>query len=651
MVRREERMMVLTSSQIIVDQMPGILAKKELSLPVVRCEFDRTVEYAHAAVERGVRVLISRGYTAALLRAHLNIAVVDVKMTCFDFLSAAMQARQIGQRIAFVGYKDIWEMYLEQYRQLLGNPEIVYIRHHNELRQTLTQLKGTGTEVVVGGGTTCTIARELGLAAVHIGAEGGAIEDALEEAEHLLRVELDRAEKYDLINSLLNSVSEGVAAVDPMGRIINCNRSAAEILGDSWEGVSLAHCLSKPDIVAKALERQAVTEELVEVRGTLCTVSGGPLLAGESMLGAAFTLQPVRQVHMLEQTIRKKLTQTGNRAKYAFPDIIGSSPALTAVKEKAKQYARSNSTILITGETGTGKELFAQSIHNHSPRRRMPFVAINCAALPQDILESELFGYVKGAFTGARSEGKAGVFETAHQGTILLDEIGEISVEMQLKLLRVLQEKEIRRIGDDKVMGVDVRVIAATNKDLYREMQEGRFRRDLYYRLAVLELELPPLRERREDIPDLVTFLLHNVAEREKVEPPAITPAAQRALAAMDWPGNIRQLRNVMERLIAVNQGRGITEEMVAGVVGRRQEVLHGQEAATSAHPSRADVPAPPPGMSAIEVEAIARALQAEHGNRARTAQRLHMSKSTLWRKLEQITETDPDFIARALYQ
>ena len=647
MVRREERMMVLTSSQIVVDQMPRVLARKGISMPVVRCGFDQTLEYARAAVDRGVRVLISRGYTAAILREHLNIAVLDIKMTCFDFLSAATQARQIGQRIAFVGYKDIWEVYLEQYRQLLGNPVIVYIRQPNELRQTLTQLKGTGTEVVVGGGTTCNIARELGMSAVHIGAEDGAIEDALAEAEHLLRVELDRAEKYDLISSLLNSVSEGVAAVDPMGRIINCNRSAAGILGEDWEGVSLAGCLSKPEIVSKALERHTVTEELVEVRGTLCTVSGSPLLAGESMLGATFTIQPVRQVHMLEQTIRKKLTQTGNRARYSFQDIIGASPAMTAVKEKARQYARSNSTILITGETGTGKELFSQSIHNHSPRSRMPFVAINCAALPQDILESELFGYVKGAFTGARSEGKAGVFETAHQGTILLDEIGEISVEMQLKLLRVLQEREIRRIGDDKALGVDVRVIAATNKDLYQEMLEGRFRRDLYYRLAVLELELPPLRQRREDIPDLVTFLLHSVADREQVDAPTITPAALRELSSMDWPGNVRQLRNVVERLIAVNQSRSITREMVLDVVGPRRE----PPAAQFPAPDQPPAVHPASGVNHIEAQAIAQALRAEHGNRTRAARRLNMSKSTLWRKLEQLTREDPDFIARALYQ
>lgn len=630
----EHRILVITSSHLVAERMKALLREKGIELPVLRCDFEETVTIAQREIAHGTRVIISRGYSAVLLRGSVDVPVVEVRMTGFNFISAVNEAHKLGSRIAIVGYEEIWKRYLEQYRELLGDLAVVYVQRPDQLRQTLRELRADGVDTVIGGHTTCRLAKDLGMQTVHIGVEDGSLYDAVAEAEYLLRIETDREERYEMVASLLDCTEEGAVAIDADGRVSNANTSAAQLLGASWRGLALRECLSKPELVGRVMAGGEIADELSELRGVPTMLSGRPITTMGRVQGAVFTMQPVRRVQMLEQRIRKKLTESGNHARYGFHDILGSSDAITAAREKARRYASSSSTVLITGETGTGKELFAQSIHNASRRAAMPFVAINCAALPQDILESELFGYVKGAFTGARSEGKAGVFEQAHQGTIFLDEIGELSYEMQSKLLRVLQEKEIRRIGDTTVFRIDVRVIAATNKDLQREMEEGRFRSDLFYRLAVLELALPSLRERSCDIPQLVCMLLQQIAQSEGVRTPHITQEALALLSQQPWPGNVRQVRNVVERLLVTIDGDEITGDDV-----RAKLSLDG------AAPQKQAAPQPK-----AETEQIVRALRKARGNREEAARLLGISKTTLWRRIVALQKEEPGFLDRAIY-
>ena len=271
---------------------------------------------------------------------------------------------------------------------------------------------------------------------------------------------------------------------------------------------------------------------------------------------------------------------------------------------------------MICGETGTGKELFAQSIHAASSRCKEAFVAINCASLPEGILESELFGYVKGAFTGARNEGKAGIFEIANKGTIFLDEIGEISPKLQARLLRVLQEKEIMRLGDSRVIPVDVRIIVATNKNLLHEVKCKNFREDLYYRLCVLVLELPPLRKRKEDLIPIANHILwknHHIRYRWNQNDIAL-------ISEYDWPGNIRELSNFIERLIA----------LCPNDTSMSLYLQYALYPVSSATPS-----------SDSEENEILRVLAECKGNRKQAAQKLGISRSTLWRKLRELEITD----------
>jgi len=242
------------------------------------------------------------------------------------------------------------------------------------------------------------------------------------------------------------------------------------------------------------------------------------------------------------------------RSEHNFGNIIGESPGLRKVMQQVKLVAPTNVSVLVTGESGTGKELVAIAIHDQSPRKTQALIKVNCSAVPESLFESEFFGHVKGAFTGA-SKDKPGRFELAQGGTLFLDEIGEMPLAMQTKLLRVLQEQELERVGDTRTRKVDVRIIAASNRDLRKEIDAGRFRQDLFYRLSVFPIEFPPLRERREDIPLLVTHFAKQSAKQMNRPAPRITRAAMSQLIAYDWPGNVRELQNMVERAVILSQG------------------------------------------------------------------------------------------------
>jgi DNA-binding NtrC family response regulator len=316
--------------------------------------------------------------------------------------------------------------------------------------------------------------------------------------------------------------------------------------------------------------------------------------------------------------------------KYQFGGILGRSRPMLKLFHLLETVARSNSTILITGETGTGKEVVARAIHHNSPRRAHRFVALNCSAIPETLLEAELFGHVRGAFTGAVGA-RQGRFEQAHKGTLFLDEVGTMSAALQMKLLRALQEREFERVGDNQTIKVDVRVIAATNSDLGRMVSEGTFREDLYYRLNVIPIQLPPLRERRDDIPVLARHFLEKFAPGTAMQ---ISQGANRALMAYSWPGNVRQLENAIERAVTLSSGR--TEIDVADLPPEIQDIR--QQAVSTPFvdfPEEGlDLPA---YLSSIERDLIQRSLERTGGNRNKAAELLRIKRTTLVEKLKRL--------------
>lgn len=312
------------------------------------------------------------------------------------------------------------------------------------------------------------------------------------------------------------------------------------------------------------------------------------------------------------------------------PRIIGNSSSIKGLMEMLAMVAPSDATILITGESGTGKELIARSLHSNSPRKANPMVVVNCAAIAESLLESELFGHEKGAFTGAdrRREGR---FKQADRGTIFLDEIGETSVAMQAKLLRVLQEREICRVGGEEVIPVDVRVIAATNRDLEKDVEDGRFREDLFYRLNVITLNVPSLRERREDIPLLANHFLKKFAEKNRKTAKGFVPVAMDMLINYDWPGNVRELENAVERAVVLMTAEHVTEKQlpinIAKPYADSRPALPGVSAAPQTDGTRS--------LEDIEKEAILATLEATDGNKSETARRLGITRKTLHNKLK----------------
>jgi transcriptional regulator with PAS, ATPase and Fis domain len=317
---------------------------------------------------------------------------------------------------------------------------------------------------------------------------------------------------------------------------------------------------------------------------------------------------------------------------------------MKATKNLAKKYSKVDSTVLILGETGTGKEIFAESIHNYSTRKNAPFVAINCAAFPASVLESELFGYVEGAFTGALKKGKMGIFELAHNGTIFLDEISEAPLDVQLKLLRVIQERKIMRIGGDELIPIDVRLIAASNKDLKKLINKGLFREDLYYRLCVLELRIPSLNERRQDIPDLVKTFINESTKPNSV----ITNKAIDMLMSYEWSGNVRQLNNIVERLTVIKDDGIITSDDVLNATANlRDKTKFFENENSSKNDSSYSK-----GNNEFKTEEdlLKEALIECNGNKKLTAQNLGISTSTLWRKIKKYKSIDDEFINRLKY-
>ena len=357
-------------------------------------------------------------------------------------------------------------------------------------------------------------------------------------------------EKY--LKAVLEATSEGILAVDSNGIITTMNHSAEEIFGFVKENAinrSIAEVLS-PDLpILKTIKDGQSYDNLevkldLENKTTHYVTSGRPILNFDGKpIGAVATIKDIESAMDLVYNLTKPVM-------ISFDEIIGQSEIIQRVKNIAKTVAQSNSTVLIRGESGTGKELFARAIHMASSRKNMHFVPVNCAALPDTLLESELFGYEEGSFTGAKKGGKQGLFKYADKGTIFLDEIGELPPHMQVKLLRVLQEFKIRRVGSDAEIPVDVRVIAATNKNLEEMLKREEFREDLYYRLNVIPLTLPPLRERKGDIPILINHVIQRISSKINKKVSGITSEAMDKLSKHSWPGNIRELSNVIERAL-----------------------------------------------------------------------------------------------------
>lgn len=600
-----------------------------------------------------VDVVVAAGSNGAYLRQHLDLPVVLVKVGGFDLMQALAQARRLSGEgagpIGLVTYEGMAPD-LQRFEHLFDFAirQRSY-RTEDEARSCVRELQQAGIAVVVGSGLAVDVAEQLGLTGLFLYSMD-AVREALADAVEVARAARIQQAKRERLNTLLAHLSDGVIAVDPQERIETLNPAMAQWLGiepGAWLGRRLSAAC--PELSLQATLRLGLPEleKIERVRGRQLIVSRMPIVEQGVLTGAVLSAQDAISIQRVDRHIRARSQSHAASGRYELAQFAGRSAASQRVQALAQRCAQSAATVLLLGESGTGKELVAQGIHRASDRRDMPFVAVNCAALSETLLESELFGHEEGAFTGARRGGKIGLFEAAHKGTIFLDEIGEMPLALQTRMLRVLQEREVLRVGAVEPTPVQVRVIAATHRDLAEQVAQGRFRLDLYYRLNILRIEVPPLRERLADIPDIAATLLAKVRERlgEGAGAGEGWDAVWQALMAQAphhaWPGNVRELDNLIERLaVCVPPAAMLSSAEAARLLHELAPELCAA-AGTLSSPAGEDIGGSE--SSAQALKPVQRLSEREHilatladcgEDKALASQRLGISRTTLWRKL-----------------
>ncbi|MCC8190147.1 MAG: sigma 54-interacting transcriptional regulator [Planctomycetes bacterium] len=571
----------------------------------------------------GVEVIVTRGGTGELIKnSDVRVPLVDIPISGNEIVAAIQEARQrtglANPKLAILAYRTM-SYGIELFTQLTGLDMRIYERSSGEtLEAVMERVVQDGADAFIGGKMSRDLAVRRGICGVVLETTEASVRTALVEAEKVAALRRLEETRLQRMRMVLDLFPDGVMAVDNEGRLQLANPSAFRLLGLTPEAVGSKVDAVLPNLdLASCLDRGETHRHVIyPFKNTSLVVTLRPIRIREDITGAVITMQEAGNIRELEAKLRDTYAK-GLTATHHFRAIAGESETIRATVRKAELYAATKGTILITGETGTGKEVFAQSIHNASLCRQGPFVAVNCAALPPSLLESELFGYEEGAFTGAMRNGKPGYFELAHGGTIFLDEILEIDRYGQTRLLRVLQERRSMRLGGGRYIQLDVRVIAASNRNLKVLADRGEFRPDLYYRLSALTLHLPPLRKRPGDVKLLAQHFASATLGLYEGES-HFTPRALSCLAEQEWPGNVRELQNVIERLCLFYANKPFDLDAVQAAL--TTDPWDDDDRETANEPS--------------EKDRILAALRSAGGNQGRAAKELGINPSTLYRKM-----------------
>ena len=601
---------------------------------VVDQVFENAITAANELIAaKEVDVVISAGANAAYLRGRISIPVIRINVSGFDILRALMKASSFSDRVAIISYRET-DPYLEVVKHLF-NVDIEQRAYTTieDARLQFRELKQLGYTVVIGSSFVTDLSEKQGLTGILSYSEQ-AVHEAVDMAIEVVRTRRIEQDRQAWLNQIIEHLQEGVIAVDENQRVQCFNPASRRLLGlddARLQNRRLTDLLPALTLDPADADRGEPQQQIVRIGSRLVMTTSVPLREYGFKAGSVVTFQDAASIERADRRIRTQRRSREYTAKYRLEDIVGQSPGIGRAINLARQYAPSDSTVLLTGESGTGKELFAQGIHNAGRRADGRFVAVNCAAMSDTLLESELFGYEEGSFTGARKGGRVGLIEAAHGGTLFLDEIGDMPVNLQTRLLRVLQEREVTRVGGTLPTPVDVRVIAATNVDLRARMLSGDVRQDLYFRLNILAIDVPPLRDRDDDILRIAeTCLRRLLAEMNCDHDPApLLEALADRLLTYSWPGNVREMENLMERLAvfyahsdgwSAGLGRkalySILPEIVTGTGSDDREDLRTEQ-------------------RRAEMLRIQRVLADCDGNLADAADKLGISRTTLWRKLK----------------
>ncbi|HBF4558907.1 sigma 54-interacting transcriptional regulator [Clostridioides difficile] len=519
-------------------------------------------------VEKGAQAIIGRGGGYSLVIDTVNVPVIPMNMKSTDLLRAIEIAKKYSKKVVLIlGDNEVSFDYVGWRNVISTEITEEWFESKYEIRSKVVKYIDQKDEVViVGGGLACSFARQYGIDSVFATASDESIREAVEYCKKLLDTLGEEKFNNEVLRNILDGIKDGVIAIDSNGSIILYNESAKNMLKverkcalnkyilDVFPKMEwMLDCLHEKEDVEDRKIRN-INNLIVNTRTTLIKVDN-------STYGVLGIIQDITKLQNLERKIRFDLNQKGLYARYTFDDFLFKDKLTREFIEEAKKIGKSDYTTLLYGESGSGKEIIAHSIHNISKRKDRPFVAINCATIAENLLESELFGYEEGAFTGARKGGKRGLFELAHGGTLFLDEINSLSFNIQTKLLRVIEERQIMRIGSDYIIPLDIRIIAATNESLTEKIVMGTFRADLFYRLSSLEINIPPLRDRREDIIPLFNNFVNEVLKDDGLnginsidENFVLTKDEMDKLYNYSWPGNVRELKTIAQKYVVTGK-------------------------------------------------------------------------------------------------
>ncbi len=613
----------------------------------ISASFDAAVDAVHALHARTpIDALVVAGASGAWLRERVDMPVAMIEVRGVDLLGALAQARALAPRVALVTFGAPSDQLAQFDSQFGAGIAQFSYQGPSDAPSCVQAMLLAGIGAVVAPGLVADLAEEAGMASVLLYSDA-AVRQALLDALQLARQRMAERARHERLQTVLSQLQDGVVAVDVDQRIQAINPAMAALLGHTaaeLHGRRLNDIAPALDMAATLRTRES-GEDVVQLATRTQVVRRAPMLENGVLTGALLVCRDPLVIQNADRHLRANQRQRGAGVRWRIDDYLGASPAVQRLRALAQQCAASNATVLITGESGTGKELVAQGIHRASRRAAQPFLAVNCAALSESLLESELFGYEEGAFTGARRGGKTGLVEAAHTGTLFLDEIGDMPLALQSRLLRVLQEREVLRVGATTPVPVDVRVIAATHADLGAQVERGLFRRDLYYRLAVLRLATPALRERSaSDVAQLAQSLLQRRL-KTAADAPAddLTPsaAAARALLASvlqqaeghSWPGNVRELENWVERLLACQDY--VCDAQGAVNTARLLEVFPecaGQRPAAAVAAARMQLK---DTRHHAEQQRVREVLESVNGDQRQACEILGISRATLWRRMK----------------
>lgn len=594
-----------------------------------------------------ISVIISRGITAKMIHNKTDIPVLEAEATPFDVITAIIQAMKTSKNIGFIHYQSIFSNEIKAIPELLNiNLKEYLYSNVNEIFQCVHQaIKDKNEVIITGYDQAHKLCNELGIPSVMYSTSAITMKEILSKAS-IIRYAEERQHRHEnQLRTFINEMPDGVIYLNEQNIITLINNIGKKLLKINFDqdiiGQPINNFISNYDFMEIINSKKIEVGKEIEFSGNKILVRATPIFATESYIGTVINFQKSSYISNLDHNLRRQNIKKGLNANSSFKDLENTTITYEMLEciEKAKQYAKTDSTILIIGESGTGKEMFAQGIHNESDRHSQPFVAINCAALSQNLIESELFGYEEGAFTGAKVGGKPGYFELAHNGTLFLDELGLLPLNIQVQLLRVLQERQVLRIGGTKMIPINVRIIAATNSNLLDSVEKGAFRHDLYYRLNVLNISIPPLRQRPDDIPLLIKHYLtfYNAQYNKNIR--NCSPEFISAFQEHDWKGNVRELMNYIMRIVILSNHENLTLDDI------KKSEIHLASSYKNPTNIKKDIGDSknltsillnPDTLEEMELEIIKWYMNKYNDNRAKVCEALNISRTTLWKKLKQ---------------